>query len=45
MCKNSTGDNLLRKKDSVDVSESETFESYNEKMRKKYGDNWLGKGK
>lgn len=36
---------LLRKKDSVDVSEAETFESYNEKLEKKYGDNWLGKGK
>jgi len=35
----------LRKKDSIEVSESETFESYNENLRKKYGDNWLGKGK
>jgi len=35
----------VRKKDSVDVSECETFASYNEKLRKKYGDNWLGKGK
>jgi hypothetical protein len=36
---------LLRKKDSVEVSESETFESYDEKLRKKYSENWLGKGK
>jgi hypothetical protein len=35
----------VKKKDSVEVSESETFESYNEKMKMKYGDNWLGKGK
>jgi hypothetical protein len=32
-------------KDSVEVSESETFESYNEKLRAKYGEGWLGKGK
>lgn len=34
-----------KKKDSVDVSESETFASYSDKMKLKYGDNWLGKGK
>ncbi len=42
--KNPSG-KLLKKKDSVEVNEAETFESYNEKLRKKYGDNWLGKGK
>jgi hypothetical protein len=46
MCKNSTWSyKLLGKKDNIEVSESETFESYNEKLRKKYGENWLGKGK
>jgi hypothetical protein len=33
------------KKDSIEVSESETFESYNGKLKHKYGDNWLGRGK
>jgi hypothetical protein len=35
----------VKKRDSIEVNESETFWSYNEKLRKKYGDNWLGKGK
>jgi hypothetical protein len=35
----------VKKKSSIEVSESETFESYSEKLGKKYGDNWLGKGK
>jgi hypothetical protein len=35
----------VKKKDSIEVSESETFDSYNEKLRKKYGDNCIGKGK
>jgi hypothetical protein len=35
----------MKKKSSVEASEYETFESYNEKLTKKYGDNWLGKGK
>ncbi len=36
---------LVKKKDSIEVSESETFDSYNEKLRKKYGNNCIGKGK
>ena len=35
----------MKKKDSIEVNESETFESYNEKLKEKYGDNWTGKGK
>ncbi len=35
----------MKKKISIEVSESETFESYSEKLGKKYGDNWLGKGR
>ncbi|MCL5877481.1 MAG: hypothetical protein M1540_06690 [Candidatus Bathyarchaeota archaeon] len=35
----------MKKKESVEVSESETFASYDEKLKNKYGDNWLGKGK
>lgn len=35
----------MKKKVSEEVNESETFESYNEKLRKKYGDNCIGKGK
>jgi hypothetical protein len=35
----------LKRKGNIEVSESETFESYDEKLRQKYGDNWLGKGK
>ncbi len=34
-----------KKKESVEVSECETFGSYDEKLNKKYGDNWLSKGK
>jgi len=34
-----------KKKDSVEITEAETFASYNEKLKQKYGDNWLGKGK
>ena len=41
----STSYKPVTKKDSIDVSEAETFDSYTEKLRKKYGDNWLGKGK
>ena len=37
--------NILKKKDSIEVTESETFKSYNEKLEKKYGANWTGKGK
>jgi len=33
------------KKASIDVSESETFESYDAKLKHKYGDGWLGRGK
>ncbi|MDR2700685.1 MAG: hypothetical protein LBC12_07840 [Nitrososphaerota archaeon] len=33
------------KSDSVEVTEAETFASYNEKLKQKYGENWLGKGK
>jgi hypothetical protein len=33
----------VKKRDSIEVNESETFGSYNEKLRKKYGDNWLGR--
>jgi hypothetical protein len=35
----------LKQKQSIEVNEAETFESYNEKLRKKYGENCLGKGK
>jgi len=34
-----------KKKDSIEVTEAETFESYNEKLKAKYGENFLGKGK
>jgi len=33
------------KKTSIEISEAETFASYNEKLKFKYGDNWLGRGK
>jgi len=36
---------LGKKKNSVEVTEAETFQSYNEKLKAKYGDNFLGKGK
>jgi len=35
----------VKKKESLEVSESETFASYDQKLKDKYGDNWLGKGK
>lgn len=36
----------LKKKNSAEVSEAETFESYYKKLREKYGDDsFLGKGK
>lgn len=37
--------NKVKKKESLEVSESETFASYDQKLKDKYGDNWLGKGK
>jgi hypothetical protein len=36
---------VKKKRDSVEVTEAETFASYNEKLLQKYGENWLGKGK
>ncbi|MCL2173490.1 MAG: hypothetical protein FWB84_07635 [Candidatus Bathyarchaeota archaeon] len=36
---------VKKKKNSLEVTESETFTTYNEKLKQKYGDNWLGKGK
>lgn len=36
---------IVPKKASIDVSESETFESYDAKLKHKYGDGWLGRGK
>lgn len=36
---------LKKKKESIEVNESETFESYNKKLLDKYGDNFLGRGK
>jgi len=36
---------VKKKRDSEEVTEAETFASYNEKLKQKYGDNWLGKGK
>jgi hypothetical protein len=35
----------MKKKESLEVTESETSESYAEKLRERYGDNWLRKGK
>ena len=35
----------MKKKESVEVTEAETLASYTEKLRKKYGDHWLSKGK
>jgi hypothetical protein len=35
----------VKKKVSEEVSECETFASYDEKLRKKYGEGWMGKGK
>ena len=36
---------VKKKRDSLEVTEAETFASYSEKVKQKYGDNWLGKGK
>jgi len=36
---------VKKKRDSLEVTEAETFASYSEKLKQKYGDNWLGKGK
>ena len=36
---------VKKKNDSLEVTESETFATYSEKLKQKYGDNWLGKGK
>ena len=36
---------LAKKRDSVEITEAETFATYNDKLKQKYGDNWLGKGK
>jgi hypothetical protein len=36
---------VKKKNDSAEVTEAETFASYSEKLKQKYGDNWLGKGK
>ncbi len=36
---------MKKKKVSVEVSEAETFQSYDQKLSQKYGENWLGKGK
>ncbi len=36
---------VLKKKASIEVTEAETFETYSQKLKEKYGDNWLGKGK
>jgi hypothetical protein len=31
--------------ESIEVTEAETFATYSEKLKGKYGDNWLGKCK
>ncbi|MDR2707459.1 MAG: hypothetical protein LBB87_01760 [Nitrososphaerota archaeon] len=36
---------VKKKEESVEVTEAETFASYSGKLKQKYGDNWLGKGK
>ncbi|MCL2134423.1 MAG: hypothetical protein FWH37_02550 [Candidatus Bathyarchaeota archaeon] len=36
---------VKKKRDSIEITEAETFATYNEKLKQKYGDNWLGKGK
>ena len=36
---------IVKKKLSIDVTECETFQSYNQKLTEKYGEGWLGKGK
>jgi hypothetical protein len=35
----------VKPKTSIEVTECETFTSYNEKLKKKYGENPIGKGK
>jgi hypothetical protein len=35
----------MPKRTSIDVTECETFQSYNKKLIEKYGEGWLGKGK
>jgi len=32
-------------KTSLEVTECETFQSYNAKLNEKYGEGWMGKGK
>jgi hypothetical protein len=34
-----------KKKESLEVTEAETFKTYSERLQTKYGDGWLGKGK
>jgi hypothetical protein len=34
-----------KKRDSIEVTEAETFATYSQKLKEKYGENWLGKGK
>ncbi|MCW4030702.1 MAG: hypothetical protein NWE92_13785 [Candidatus Bathyarchaeota archaeon] len=36
---------VKKKKESIEVNEAETFASYTEKLKAKYGDGWLSKGK
>ena len=45
MLMNIESHNKVKKKESLEVSESETLASYDQKLKDKYGDNWLGKGK
>ncbi len=35
----------MKNKESLETSECETFASYTEKLKKKYGENPIGKGK
>jgi hypothetical protein len=34
-----------KKTASIEVTEAETFATYSQKLKEKYGENWLGKGK
>ena len=36
---------MKKKRESIEVTEAETFDSYNRKLKEKYGENFLGKGK
>ncbi len=36
---------VKKKKESIEVNEAETYASYTEKLKAKYGDGWLSKGK